>query len=45
MQRREVRMTDGRYLVFYTFDDEQTPKPATPPSESEKPEHEEPRDV
>ena len=37
-------MSDGRYLVFYTFDDEQAPKPATPPSEVE-PEHEEKRDV
>ena len=37
MQRREIKMADGRYLIFYTFDD----APA-PPVESEKKKRPEP---
>ena len=29
MEKREVKLEDGRYLIFYTFDEE----PATPATE------------
>jgi hypothetical protein len=38
MHRREIKLADGRYLIFYTFDD--APDAATPGSEAKQPEPE-----
>jgi hypothetical protein len=40
MKRNEVKLADGRYLLFYSFDAAPPPKPsepATPPPSGEAP--------
>jgi hypothetical protein len=32
MQKRQIAMQDGRYLIFYTFEDE----PPSPPARAEE---------
>ncbi len=36
MQRRQITLEDGRYLIFYTFDEETTAASATENADDEK---------
>jgi hypothetical protein len=40
MERKQITLADGRYLIFYSFDDE-TRRQASPPSGEENVEQEE----
>ncbi|HVF28900.1 MAG TPA: hypothetical protein VM943_11705 [Pyrinomonadaceae bacterium] len=37
MRRRRVTLEDGRYLIFYTFDDLETPPPSDAKSSAQQP--------
>jgi hypothetical protein len=38
MHRRRITLSDGRYLIFYTFDDGKRPRPSDKNSEAQGPE-------
>ncbi|MDQ3686483.1 MAG: hypothetical protein M3430_12915 [Acidobacteriota bacterium] len=37
MHRRRITLEDGRYLIFYTFDESQTPPPSDAKTSSQQP--------
>ena len=37
MYRRRITLDDGRYLIFYTFDESQTPPPSEAETSSQQP--------